>query len=86
MGVGIENISVGDIKLYTNPANDLLTIESSLPGQHTIVITSMNGNLLYSNTILGPTHQIDLSPFHKGLYFTTIRSRDIVCTEKFIKF
>jgi YD repeat-containing protein len=73
------------IKLYPNPVNDLLTIETEKPGQYTIEITSLNGQLLYNDRMEGPTHQIDLSSFEKGLYFITVRSMDYVRTEKIIK-
>ena len=33
----------------------------------------------------GPTHQLDLSSFQKGVYFITIRSNDFVRTRKIIK-
>ena len=70
---------------YPNPVNDILTVETSQPGQHFIEITSLNGQLLYSDKIEGPTHQIDLSSFEKGLYFITVRAKDFVKTEKIIK-
>ena len=73
------------ITIYPNPTTNILTIETSQPGRHFIGITSLNGQLLYSDKIEGPTHQIDLSSFEKGLYFITIRSRDFVRTEKIIK-
>jgi hypothetical protein len=72
--------------IYPNPTNDLLTIETKFRGHNSIEITLMNGQLLYSDEIEGPTiHQLDLSSFEKGLYFITIRSRDYVRTEKIIK-
>ena len=85
MGVGINQAIEKQIRIYPNPTKDLLTIETSLPGQHFIDITSLNGQLLYSDRMEGPTHQIDLSSFQKGLYFITIRSREFVRTEKIIK-
>ncbi len=83
--VGINNTKPTGFNIYPNPANDLLTIKTNESGQHTIEIHSLNGQLLYSNKIEGPTHQIDLSSFQKGLYFITVRSRDYVITEKIIK-
>jgi len=82
---GVDEYVNAGIRIYPNPANDLLTVESNVPGQHFIEITSLNGQLLYSDKMEGPTHQIDLSSFQKGLYFITIRSRDYVRTEKIIK-
>jgi len=83
--VNVESIQEPIVKIYPNPANDLLTIETGQPGQHFIEITSLNGQLLYNDRMEGPTHQIDLSSFQKGLYFITIKSRDYVRTEKIIK-
>jgi hypothetical protein len=73
------------LNIYPNPTNDLITIEISQPGQHFIEVTSLHGKLLYNSRMKGPSHQIDLSSFEKGLYFITIRSRDNVSTEKIIK-
>ena len=84
-GVGIDNVFTVQFKIYPNPANDLLTIETNQPGQYFFEITSLNGQLLYTNKMEGPTHQIDLSSYEKGLYFITVRSRDFVKTERIIK-
>ncbi len=74
-----------DLHLYPNPVTDQLTIETNSIEQHSVEITSLNGRLLYSNQIEGPTYQIDLSSFQKGVYIIMIRSRDYVRTEKIIK-
>jgi hypothetical protein len=84
-GTSVNDIKSSIIKIYPNPTNDLLTIETSQAGQLLIEITSLNGKLLYSNRMEEPIHQIDLSSFEKGLYFVSIRSRDFVRTEKIIK-
>lgn len=72
-------------RIYPNPANDILTIETDHKGYHSIKITSLNGQQLYSSQMEGTTHQIDLSSFEKGIYFITIRSKDLVITKKIIK-
>jgi len=74
-----------DIHLFPNPVMNLLSVETVHSGFHSIEITTLNGQLLYSKIIEGPTHQIDLSSFEKGLYFITVRSRDYVRREKIIK-
>ena len=83
--VGVEEYSFNGLSIFPNPVNDLLTVEVKLPEQHTIKITSLNGQLLYTDRMDSPTHQIDLSSFEKGLYLLTIRSGDYVRTEKIIK-
>lgn len=82
---GINLNSPTGLSIYPNPANNILTIETSQPGLHFIKVTSLNGQLLYNDRVDGPTFQIDLSSFQKGLYLITIRSRDDVWTEKIIK-
>ncbi len=71
--------------IYPNPVKDQITIETYNPEPHAIEIHTLNGQLLYSDKIEGPTLQIDLSSFQKGLYFITVRSRDFVRTEKILK-
>ncbi len=71
--------------VFPNPVTDFLTIETEHPGKHTIEITSLKGQLIYSKVIKGTLQQIDLSSFRKGVYIITVRSRDQVWTEKIIK-
>jgi hypothetical protein len=81
----IINVRPQMVNIYPNPANDILTIETSQPGLHFTEIISLNGQLQYSDRMEGPTHQIDLSSFQKGIYFITIRCKDYIVTEKIIK-
>jgi hypothetical protein len=71
--------------IYPNPTSDFANIETDDLKTYTIEIHSLNGQLLQSTQMEGPTHQIDLSSFEKGLYFITVRSEDFVRTEKIIK-
>lgn len=83
--VGLSEYQQEKLNIYPNPANDLLTIETTNPESLSIEIHTLNGQLLYNDKMEGPTLQIDLSSFQKGLYFITVRSRDYVRTEKLIK-
>jgi len=71
--------------IYPNPTHNFLTIETVKSELNTIEITSLNGQSLFIQTMEGPSHQINLSFFQKGLYFITVRSRDYVSNEKIIK-
>ncbi len=84
-GTEIEEYSMSGLSIFPNPTNTLLTIEADQPGYHSMEITSLNGQLTYSEEMEGSTHQIDLSSFQKGVYFITIRSEDFVTTRKIIK-
>ena len=84
-GTGIVEHNPTELLMFPNPANDLLTIEVNELGLNTIEITSLNGQLKYTTRIEGPTFQIDLSRFQKGVYFITVRSKDYISTNKIIK-
>jgi len=71
--------------IYPNPARDIITIETDRIDLFTVRITSLNGQLIYSNEMEGNSHKINLSSFQKGTYLITIRSKDNVTTEKIIK-
>ena len=84
-GTGIEdNIKTG-LSIYPSPTNDFFTIDSKYFGQHSIVITSLNGQLVYSSIMEGTTMQIDISRYRKGVYFIMVRSKEFIRTEKIIK-
>jgi hypothetical protein len=84
--IGVEESVKAGIIISPNPAIGLLTIETTQPGLHAIEITSLNGQLLYTDSIMeGPTHQVDISSFQKGLYIITVRSRDYTTSQKLIK-
>jgi len=82
---GVRQLLDHWISINPNPTNELLNVETNQYGLHIIEIHSQNGHLLYRTKREGPTFQIDLSSFQKGLYFITVRSRDYVRTEKIIK-
>jgi hypothetical protein len=71
--------------VYPNPTKTLLNIETRVSETHYIEITYMNGQLIFSMEMEGSHHQLDLSSFQKGVYFITIKSKDIVTTRKIIK-
>jgi Leucine-rich repeat (LRR) protein len=73
------------VSIFPNPTMKLLTVETSNSNQYHFEITSLNGQLLFSIEMEGTTHHLDLSTFESGVYFITIRSKDIVTTRKIVK-
>jgi hypothetical protein len=63
----IIDIDRGIFKVYPNPASDIITIQTNRSGQKALNISSLSGQLIYSTVMNGPTHQIDLSAFEKGM-------------------
>ena len=86
--VGIYNsIELDDIsKIYPNPANDLITVETKILGPYSIELNAVNGQLIYSAKVQEPIHHIDISSYQKGMYFITIESADFTRVEKIVKY
>ena len=83
---GIKVISADDqIRIYPNPTNLLLTIETDYPDCYSIDIHSLKGQLIYQEEMEGNSKLIDMTPFSKGVYFITVRSEEFVRTEKIVK-
>ena len=83
--VGINSFTSEQISIYPNPASDLINIQTSETEKYTLLISSVNGQLIMERKIVGRTLQLDLSPVKEGVYFITIRSKDHVTTRKIIK-
>ena len=73
------------VKIYPNPANSILNLETEKTDLYSIQITSLKGQLIYSTEMEGTNHQLDLSSFQNGIYFISIRNKDFVTTRKIIK-
>jgi N-acetylneuraminic acid mutarotase len=79
------NTSNVHFSLYPNPVEDLLNVHVKSNGDHKIEITALTGQVVYSDVLERSEYVIDLSNFEKGIYFVTIRSKDLIMTEKIIK-
>lgn len=82
---GIKDFNNLSLRVYPNPSNGLLSIETEVHGHHFITITSINGQVLLSEMMDGNSHQLDISSLSNGVYFVTIQSDEAVGTRKIIK-
>jgi len=67
-GIGIIELDDLGLKVYPNPANDVLKIESKT-GVGVVVLTDLNGRILYRKTSNGSSLEIDISGLSNGVYF-----------------
>jgi len=73
------------LSILPNPTSSIINIGIDHPEVYTIHVYSSNGHLLYSERSKKSNHQIDLSSFHRGIYFITLSSNDFLTTKKIIK-
>ena len=83
-GVGIHDPDDERVNIYPNPARDVLNVEFPEPGNYTVEITSINGQTIQKHKVHDSMERINLSAFHSGLYFITIRSQERSTTLKLI--
>ncbi|MEI6817823.1 MAG: T9SS type A sorting domain-containing protein, partial [Bacteroidota bacterium] len=74
------------LKIYPNPANDLLNIHISNPAvNQQVVITDLLGNEIYSQLIKNQDTHISISNWSSGIYFYEITNDSETTRGKFIK-
>jgi len=84
-GVGFDRVLEEQCRIYPNPTNAILTLESKSIAPLSIEITSLNGQQIFSTNTIGTQNTIDLTSFQKGSYIIIIKSKDFVTTRKIIK-
>jgi hypothetical protein len=76
---------LSDIKLYPNPAKNVITIESIDANIESIKIFSMYGKLIMEQNNIEKRITLDLSQFASGPYFVRFTSNNEIKTIRFIK-
>lgn len=75
--LGLNKNVFEKIKIYPNPVNTLLHIDSEFRIQDSeLVLTSILGKKIYQATISGREIEINLSHLKAGIYFLTIQNRE----------
>lgn len=85
-GVGISELSEGDFKIYPNPFNDLLTINSSTnEAINKITIFNSLGQQVFIQKINSPNAQLNLFELSEGIYILLIETENEIISKKIIK-
>ncbi len=93
LDTGTEEIieNTGILRLIPNPAVDLIEMNvnhSQLNGVVILEISDILGNKIYSESIPSKNllkHQVDISSFDSATYILSLRTKDHIISEKFIK-
>ncbi len=72
-----------NLKLFPNPANDVINVISSAPCS--LVIIDINGRIILEKEDCGKQSTIDITSFKQGVYFIRINSEDFVESARIIK-
>lgn len=81
LNVGIEEHATADIRIFPNPASDVLNIEGS--GIQQVQICDMLGKVVVTSST--PDNHIDISSLDDGIYLVRILSDQGIAVKKFIK-
>lgn len=83
-GLAIENTLLSEIKIYPNPANDILHIDYSGNEMGAIQILNIDGENIYSNKLAAHL-TINIQNFPKGIYLLKIISNGNQGVFNFVK-
>jgi hypothetical protein len=81
---GIISLENG-LKIYPNPAREMLIVETDISEEATVKIFNMLGTMVSVERVTGNRTTIELSGMEDGLYIMTIQSGDQTVIRKFIK-
>jgi len=86
--VGLDDLTLGKIKLYPNPTSDILYIsfESEMNGLTSITILDQTGRVVLDNTMNAQlNYSVDVNSLVEGAYFIRIENDGRELIMKFIK-
>ncbi len=87
-GIKVTNAESTAIKIFPNPANDIVNIDldASHTGFHTLTMTDMAGKLLYSRELnnLDPNLQLQTNDYPKGIYLIKLTGVNQTFTQKLV--
>jgi len=63
------------VKIYPNPADNIVTIETLLKDNYNVLITDVPGRTIYRAN-LTDNRQIDVNGWQAGMYYVQVSSAD----------
>jgi uncharacterized repeat protein (TIGR01451 family) len=83
---GINDVNrTSDIKIFPNPANNELMIQTE-PGDYaSVIITSSIGSIVMRHEINSALTKLDIQTLPSGMYYVGLRGKYGVRTERFVK-
>jgi hypothetical protein len=82
-GIGIEDYTLLEHKVYPNPSTDLIQIKAEQAIQ--VMVFDLLGKMVYQSTIENPVQNISVSEWAPGVYTYRVYTANGMSTGKFIK-
>ena len=84
-GVGIHDEGNGELRIYPNPARDVLFVDGLAGSKVLLELTDISGRTCYSRQVEGSQADIELAAFEAGVYFLKVSGRDASIIRSFVK-
>lgn len=85
-GTGLDDRAGSTLRIYPNPAGDVLLIDNLVPGEKTrIVVTDLLGRRQITEAFTGQAYTLDISALNAGIYCLSIQSSIETVCRQFIK-
>lgn len=81
---GISFIGDDQVRVYPNPANDVLNIETKASGNYNVVIYNLVGEKIFEETQISQNKSIDISNLTKGIYLLRLNVDQKIFSKKII--
>ncbi len=76
---GVESIPMGSIRIYPNPAREIVTIEYAKQNSDArVYVYDMMGRVLKITTVTSDKTVIDISRLQSGVYYVQVRDDGVV--------
>ena len=72
------------IKVYPNPADEILNVSKDFAGAALISIININGTAVYDEKIVGEITTIDVSRLPSGIYFVKLQSEKVIAVKRVV--
>jgi len=73
------------VRIYPNPADDVLNIDFGKQQKISLLLTDVNGKAILNQRLTGLRNQLDISALGKGVYFLKLEGEGFLKIEKIIK-
>jgi len=83
---GIANPSLPSLKIFPNPTDGIVNIQSTPTVNSIFLLTDINGRILMEKNLTQPNEQLNISALAQGMYIYTIRNgNQLPVTGKLVK-